>query len=141
MTTLNRDAARAMVAAGASAATDVTGYGLVGHLLEMCEGANVGAEIAIDAVPVLAGAREELAHGFQSGGTVRNVKAFRNRVNWTGAESELTLMCDAQTSGGLLIAIAPERAAALEAQFAEGGLFYAKVGTMTADSGRITLIA
>jgi selenophosphate synthase len=49
-------------------------------------------------------------------------------------------MCDAQTSGGLLIAIAPERAAALEARFEESGLFYAKVGTMTADAGRITLV-
>jgi selenide,water dikinase len=141
MTTLNRDVAQAMVAAGASAATDVTGYGLIGHLLEMCEGAGLGADIQVDAVPVLAGAREELAHGFQSGGTVRNVKAFRNRVRWHGAESELTLMCDAQTSGGLLIAMPPERAAALEAKLDEGGLFYAKVGMMTADTGRITLLA
>jgi selenide,water dikinase len=141
MCTLNRDAAAAMVAAGASAATDVTGYGLIGHLLEMCDGADLGADIHIDAVPVLAGAREELALGIQSGGTVRNVKAFRGRVRWHGADSELTLMCDAQTSGGLLIAIAPERAAALEAKFGESGLFYAKVGVMTADRGHITLKA
>lgn len=141
MTTLNRDAARAMVEAGASAATDVTGYGLIGHLLEMCEGAGTGAEIQASAVPVLTGVREELARGSRPAGTVRNVETFRNRVRLSAPESELTLMCDAQTSGGLLIAISPERAAALEARLAESGLFYAKVGTMTADTGRITLIA
>ncbi len=141
MTTLNRDAARAMVAAGASAATDVTGYGLVGHLLEMCEGAGVGAEISVAAVPVLAGAREALARGLRPEGTMRNAHTFRERVRLSVPEGEYTLLCDAQTSGGLLVAIAPERAAALEASFAESGLFYAKVGTVTRDSGHITLVA
>jgi selenide,water dikinase len=141
MTMLNRDAAKAMVDAGASAATDVTGYGLIGHLLEMCEGAGIGAELRASQVPVLVGARAELARGFRPEGTMRNVKTFRDRVRWSGSESELTLMCDAQTSGGLLIAIAPERAPALESKLDEGGLFYAKVGAMTADRGHITLIA
>jgi selenide,water dikinase len=141
MTMLNRDAAKAMVDAGASAATDVTGYGLVGHLLEMCEGAGIGAEIRTSAVPVLAGAREELARGFRPEGTMRNVATFRDRVRLSVAESELTLMCDAQTSGGLLIAMPPEREPLLEAKLAESGLFYAKLGVMTADTGRITLIA
>lgn len=141
MTTLNRDAAKVMVDAGASAATDVTGYGLIGHLLEMCDGGKVGAEIRASAVPLLAGAREELARGFRPEGTMRNVNSFRGRVRLSAPESELTLMCDAQTSGGLLIAIAPERAEALEDGFRQGGLFYAKVGVMTADAGHITLIA
>jgi selenide,water dikinase len=139
MTMLNRDAAQAMVAAGASAATDVTGYGLIGHLLEMCAGATLGAEISVSAVPVLAEARELLARGYRPAGTVRNAKAFRNRVRLSVPEREYTLMCDAQTSGGLLIAISPERESALEARMREGGLFYAKVGRMTADSGQITL--
>lgn len=141
MTMLNRDAAKAMVEAGASAATDVTGYGLIGHLMEMCEGAGIGAEIRVSAVPVLAGVREELARGFRPEGTMRNVATFRDRVRLSVAESELTLMCDAQTSGGLLIAMPPERAPLLEAKLAESGLFYAKLGVMTADTGRITLIA
>jgi len=141
MTTLNRDAAAAMVATGVSAATDVTGYGLIGHLLEMCEGAGLGAQLRVADVPVLNGAREELALGLVSGGTLRNLNTFRDRVRWSGADSELTLMCDAQTSGGLLIAIGPERAGALESRFAESGLFYAKVGEMTADRGHITLVA
>jgi selenide,water dikinase len=140
MTTLNREAAQAMVAAGASAATDVTGYGLIGHLLEMCEGSGLGAEVRVGDVPLLDGARGYLERGFRPEGTNRNAKTFRGRVRLSVPESEYTLMCDAQTSGGLLIAIAPERAAALEAAFDESGLFYAKVGTMTADTGRITLV-
>ena len=139
MTTLNRDAAKAMVDAGASAATDVTGYGLMGHLLEMCEGSGVGAEIRTSAVPVLDGARAALARGFRPEGTVRNTKTFRDRVRLSVPESEYTLMCDAQTSGGLLIAIASDRASDLEARFRESGLFYAKIGTVTADRGHITL--
>jgi selenide,water dikinase len=139
MTTLNRDASKAMVAAGASAATDVTGYGLIGHLLEMCDGAGVGAEIRVSAVPVLDGAREALARGLRPEGTERNAKSFRGRVRLSVPELEYTLMCDAQTSGGLLIAIAPERAAALEAAFAESGLFYAKVGSVTKERGWISL--
>jgi selenide,water dikinase len=141
MTALNRDAARAMVAAGASAATDVTGYGLVGHLLEMCEGSEVGAEISVAAVPVLDGARESLARGYRPEGTMRNVKTFRNRVRLSVPEAEYTLMCDAQTSGGLLIAIAADRAARLESEMRRSGLFCARVGVVTADRGFITLVA
>jgi selenide,water dikinase len=141
MTTLNRDAARAMSEAGASAATDVTGYGLIGHLLEMCEGAGVGATISASAVPVLEHVRESLAKGFQPAGTVRNVTSFRDRVRLNVPESEFTLMCDAQTSGGLLIAIAPERSGVLEQKLRESGLFYAKVGVLTPDRGHITLDA
>jgi selenide, water dikinase len=140
MTMLSRDAAQAMSDAGASAATDVTGYGLVGHLLEMCEGAGVGAEVRLDAVPVLEGTREWLARGFRPEGTLRNLATFRERIRSTAAESEITLMCDAQTSGGLLIAIAPESSERLERAFGESGLFCAKIGIVTADRGRVTLI-
>ena len=139
MTTLNRDAAAAMSAVGVSAATDVTGYGLIGHLLEMCEGSTTGAELSVSAVPVLAGAREALARGRRPEGTMRNAATFRGKVRLNVSESEFTLMCDAQTSGGLLIAVSPERASELEARFRESGLFYAKVGRMTAEAGRITL--
>jgi len=141
MTMLNRDAARVMVEVGVNAATDVTGYGLIGHLLEMCEGSKLGAEISASAVPVLANAREQLAKGFRSSGTMRNADGFRDRVHLNVAESEFTLMCDAQTSGGLLIAVPPSRADQFESRMRESGLFYAKVGRMTADVGRITLNA
>jgi selenide, water dikinase len=140
MTTLNRTASELMVEAGASAATDVTGYGLVGHLREMCDGAATGAEISLRAVPVLDGAREQLARGHRPEGTVRNAEAFRSHVRLSISESEYTLLCDAQTSGGLLIAIAPDRASLLESRASQSGLLCAKVGRMTAESGLISLV-
>ncbi len=139
MTMLNRDAAQAMVAAGVNAATDVTGYGLIGHLLEMCAGSGVGAEIRASAVPVLTGAREYLEKGFRPAGSVRNAETFRRRVESSVSETEFMLMCDAQTSGGLLIAVSPANEQALEERFREGGLFYAKIGRVTDRNAVVTL--
>jgi len=76
MMMLNRDAASAMTDVGVNAATDITGYGLIGHLLEMCTGAGVGAEIRAGAVPVLRRHATTWRAGFRSGGTLRNVEAF-----------------------------------------------------------------
>ena len=140
MTMLSRDAARVMTDVGVSAATDITGYGLIGHLLEVCVGSGVGAEIRASAVPVLEGARQYLARGFRPAGTTRNEEAFRNRVDVRVDESEFTLMCDAQTSGGLLISVPPARLPAIEQKFRQSGLFYATIGTVTERSGSITLI-
>jgi selenide,water dikinase len=140
MTMLNRDAAKAMQEVGVSAATDITGYGLVGHLLEMCEGSKVGAEIRVSAVPVLAGAREYLARKYRPAGTLRNAEAFRKRVDVRVDESEYILMCDAQTSGGLLISVSQARSSALEKRLRDGGLFYAKIGKVTDRSGSVTLV-
>ena len=140
MLKLNRDAATAMLDVGVNAATDITGYGLIGHLLEMCAGSNLGAEISANAVPVLKNARELLARGYRPTGTIRNVDTFRSRVRSTATEGELTLMCDAQTSGGLLIAVASDRASALETRFRESGLFYANIGRMTAGPPVVTLM-
>ena len=138
MTMLNRDAARVMIERGVRAATDITGYGLIGHLLEMC--GNVGAELHASAVPILDGARDYLARGYRPAGTMRNVETFRRRVDNRAGETELILMCDAQTSGGLLMAIPPEKLTAAEAGFREGGLFYAKVGSITERAGTIALL-
>jgi selenide,water dikinase len=140
MTMLNRDAAIAMTEIGVSAATDITGYGLIGHLLEMCAGSGVGAEIRASAVPVLPHAREYLARGFRPTGTLRNVETFRRRVDLRVADSEFMLMCDAQTSGGLLIAVSSPKLQALEARLRQSGLFYATIGTITEQSGTLTLI-
>ena len=139
MAMLNRDAATAMLEIGVDAATDVTGYGLIGHLLEMCGGSGVGAEIAMSAVPLLAGAREYLGRGFCPAGTKRNVDSFRRRVESRVSEQDFTLLCDAQTSGGLLIAVPPEKAAAFEERFRRGGLFCANIGTLNDRSGTITV--
>ncbi|HEX9492185.1 MAG TPA: AIR synthase-related protein, partial [Thermoanaerobaculia bacterium] len=140
MTMLNRDAARAMSEVGVNAATDITGYGLVGHLLEVCVGSKVGAEIHVDVVPLLPGVREYLSRGFRPAGTLRNAEAFRSRVDVQVGESEYTLMCDAQTSGGLLISVPNEKVATIEKRFREGGVFYAKVGRVTDQAGTVTLV-
>lgn len=140
MTMLNRDAAAVMTRVGVSAATDITGYGLVGHLLEMCSGSGVGAEVRIGAVPLLAGTREWLGRGFRPAGSLRNAATFRSRTDLRVSESEYLLMCDAQTSGGLLLSVPEARLADLERALNEGGLFYAKIGRVTEQSGRITLV-
>ncbi len=105
MTALNRDAADAALAAGARAATDVTGFGLLGHLHKMCRASGVGAVIERDAVPVVGGALDALRDGFVSGGTRRNLDWVRPHLR-PGAdvtEDDLLLLADAQTSGGLLV--------------------------------------
>lgn len=140
MTLLNRDGANAMVASGASAATDITGYGLVGHLLEMCDGSGLGAEIHAGAVPLLDDARKYLALGYCPGGTTRNIATFSKRVRKAISDEDFTLMCDAQTSGGLLIAISPDRAPELERRLKQSGLFYATIGRMTDERGVVSLI-
>ncbi|TSD98126.1 selenide, water dikinase SelD [Skermania sp. ID1734] len=105
MTQLNRDAAEAALAAGARAATDVTGFGLLGHLHKMCRASGVGAVIDRAAVPVVDGALAALRDGFVSGGTRRNLDWVRpHLVAGPGvSEDDLLLLADAQTSGGLLV--------------------------------------
>jgi len=103
MTQLNRDAATAALAAGVRAATDVTGFGLLGHLHKMCRASNVGAVIERSAVPVIEAAREALKDGFVSGGTRRNLDWVRPHLQADVSEDDLLLLADAQTSGGLLV--------------------------------------
>jgi selenide, water dikinase len=104
MVTLNRDACAAALEAGLSAGTDVTGFGLLGHLYKMARASGVTAVIDAAAVPYLDGARQALADGFVSGGTRRNLEWVRPHLASTVAEDELLLLADAQTSGGLLLA-------------------------------------
>ncbi|QNN83110.1 selenide, water dikinase SelD [Brachybacterium sp. Z12] len=105
MTQLNRDASKAALAAGAKAATDVTGFGLLGHLFKMGRASGVGMVIDRAAVPLVEGAAEALRDGYVSGGTRRNLDWVREDVR-AGAgigEEDLLLLADAQTSGGLLV--------------------------------------
>jgi selenide,water dikinase len=105
MTALNRDAGRAAVAAGIRAGTDVTGFGLLGHLYKMARASGVTAVVDAAAVPYLTGAREALADGFVSGGTRRNLDWVRPHTDLSAvSEDEALLLADAQTSGGLLLA-------------------------------------
>jgi selenide,water dikinase len=105
MTTLNRDAATAAVEAGIRAATDVTGFGLLGHLLKLARASGVTAVLDAAAVPYLAGARQALAAGYVSGGTRRNLDWVRPHADLSAVSmDEALLLADAQTSGGLLLA-------------------------------------
>ncbi len=103
MARLNREAAEAAVAAGARAATDVTGFGLLGHLFKMMRASGVTAVVDATAVPYLDGARAALAAGYVSGGTRRNLDWVRPELSSEVDEDELLLLADAQTSGGLLV--------------------------------------
>src|SRR3954470_11627027 len=115
MTTLNRDASEAALAAGASAATDVTGFGLLGHLHELAEASGVAAEVDARAVPAIDGVLELLASPEPplAGATRRNRDWVEPWVDWDdGVPEDLRwLLCDAMTSGGLLIAAAPDSGA------------------------------
>jgi selenide, water dikinase len=105
MTTLNAEAASAALEAGVECATDVTGFGLLGHLHKLARASGVTVVIDSTAVPYLDGARAALAAGYVSGGTRRNLDWVRPHVDLTGiSEEEALLLADAQTSGGLLIA-------------------------------------
>jgi len=105
MTTLNADAAAAALATGARCATDVTGFGLLGHLHEIARASGVSAVVDAGAVPYLDGARSSLADGFVPGGSRRNLEWVRDHLDAGGtSEDELVLLADAQTSGGLLVA-------------------------------------
>jgi selenide,water dikinase len=103
MVASNRDAAAAALAAGSVAATDVTGFGLLGHLYKMARASGVTAIIDAAAVSYLDGARDALRDGFVSGGTRRNLDWVRPYLVSGVPEDELLLLADAQTSGGLLV--------------------------------------
>ena len=123
MARLNRSAGEAMVAAGAHAATDITGYGLLGHAWEMAEGSGTTIRIEAAAVPVLEAARPYLQPQFTCGGSARNrdfADAHAQIADDVPEELRLLLQ-DVQTSGGLLVSIAADRADALVDAMRGGG--------------------
>jgi len=111
MTTLNRDAAEAALEVVVHAMTDVTGFGLLGHLLELCQASGVQAAIDLAALPFLSGARYLAEDGVIPGGTRSNLAYVQQALTIEGEVSEIDqlLATDAQTSGGLLIALSPEK--------------------------------
>ncbi len=130
MLTLNRQASEAMLAAGATAATDVTGYGLIGHLANL----KGGADIDLRAVPFLDGVRELAERDLFPSGSRRNHDAYRDQVDWGDTASlDQMMLCDAQTSGGLLMAIPPENATAFERALASSPYPAARIGTINGD--------
>ncbi len=114
MVALNAAAAEAMLAAGATAATDVTGFGLLWHLHDLLAGQGIGAEVSAAAVPLLPGAAELAAAGVVPGGTRRNLGAAAAFTDFgDAAQPTRLLLADAQTSGGLLVALPASRTAEL----------------------------
>jgi selenide,water dikinase len=109
MTTLNRSASEAMVATSAHAATDITGFGLLGHLSDLCAASDVSAILESESIPLLPGALEYVRMGHIPHGTRTNLDFVRDRISVAPGVSDLvlSLLADAQTSGGLLVALDP----------------------------------
>ena len=122
MAALNRDAAEAMVEVGVNACTDITGYGLLGHLLNIADASGVTIEIDFGAVPFLPGVWDYIDRGIVPGGTERNLESLLGSVQWpqTFGEAKKVGLADAQTSGGLAIVVTgkklPELRSALKSR-------------------------
>lgn len=134
MANLNKVAAELMIETGANACTDITGFGLIGHALEMAEGSKVSIELDSHIVPVMEGALENARMGLVPAGTYKNrdYAGKRVRIDPTISEAMIDVLFDPQTSGGLLISLEPERAQILETLYGE------KLQTAFARVGRVT---
>ena len=140
MTRLNKEAAAQALEAGATGATDITGFGLLGHLRSMSEGSHVDVELVASAVPVFPGVPDLVAAGLIPGGSRRNLAWVTERLDAGGVdESTIIVLADAQTSGGLLFGASPEAAEAAVAKLIASGHDAAVVGTATAGTGMIRL--
>jgi selenide,water dikinase len=136
MTTLNRDAAEALRPRAPHAVTDVTGFGLFGHALEVADRSGVAVVIEANRLPALPGALEAAAAGLRTGGDGRNREFAAGRLTAEGISAELELLgFDPQTAGGLLVSLPREQSAVLEAEFHARGLFLARVGSVEEGSG------
>ncbi len=125
--------------AGVHALTDVTGFGLLGHLVEMCEASGVSATIRAEEVPLIAGIDHYISLGCMPGGTGRNFKSYGHKVSALNEQQRATL-CDPQTSGGLLIAVAPEEVAAFEEILSRHDLSLTSFGEITAQKDKVVQV-
>jgi len=140
MTRLNDDAARIAVAAGVRGATDVTGFGLLGHLGRAAIESGVDVAIEVASVPLLPGTRELAEAGSMPGGSRRNLEWADERLDRGGFdELDVLLLADAQTSGGLVFGVDPTEVDGVLAELDSTGHVAAVIGTATAGSGQITL--
>ena len=145
MATLNKGAAEAMMLTGINSCTDITGFGLMGHLRGMARGSNVGAIINASAVPVLPGVWDLLEKNVVPGGTFRNMNGVDDSVDWEEgiSDQQRLLLCDAQTSGGLLIAVTRGKVDQLISELETSGVeTKSLVGEITSENaGRIRVTA
>lgn len=137
MGTLNRAAAEAMLAAGPHAATDITGFGFLGHSASVARQSGVTLEFEAQALPIFPGALELAAKGILSGGSARTRDFLGTQVAFGERVTKplQDLLFDAETSGGLLVALPPERAAAFEAGLRARGVPVHRIGRAVADAG------
>lgn len=140
MTATNAAAARIALAAGATGGTDVTGFGLLGHLGRMAEASGVDVSVDTAAVDLLPGTRELAVKDLIPGGTRRNLDWVRDRLYPSGLpDLELNILADAQTSGGLLFGVAPAHVPEVISQLTTAGVPAALIGRARGGTGRIRL--
>ncbi len=136
MAALNAAAAEAMVECRCRACTDITGFGFLGHLHEMLVSSGVSAEIEFASAPLYPAVQEMVALGMIPGGAYRNLEYVRPQINWHGAPDQkndaLIILADPQTSGGLLMAVTPDRHEDLFSAFRRRGVEAKVVGRVTA---------
>jgi selenide,water dikinase len=141
MSAINRPGGEAILEVGASAATDVTGYGLAGHLREVAGASKVGMKLRLGTLPVLPEVMELLAQKCFPGGTKKNWLYFKQYLDFAPdiTEDEQLLVCDAQTSGGMVISVPAEKCDAMVASLQRhGALAHAVIGEVVAEHpGRI----
>jgi selenium donor protein len=112
MKALNGSASRAALAVGSRCATDITGFGLLGHMSHIARASDVTLRLELDAIPLLPGVREAVRSGFVTDGGSRNADYLRELVSWNKASDEdRAILCDPQTSGGLLVCVSSARSA------------------------------
>lgn len=140
MLTLNADAAAVALAAGATGATDVTGFGLLGHLAKMAEASGVDVTVDVGEVPVLPGVQALARAGVVPGGTDRNLAWVEERLDPIDVDAvSVLILADAQTSGGLLFGVALARAHDVVSQLQDKGHPAAAIGRARTGTGRIRL--
>ena len=140
MARLNADAADAMLEVGVEAATDVTGFGLVGHLLGML-GSSLDARLDFESIPVLNEAFDLAAQGVLPGGSKRNFDAMKDQVDLDDLnDAAATILFDAQTSGGLLLAVEPGKVEALMGALQDRLVQGAVIGAIGDGTGRIEVV-
>lgn len=140
MTKLNKIGESLGRLSSVTAMTDVTGFGLLGHLREMCEGAHLSAEINYSNIPIIPEALDYIRRGAVPGGTSRNWDSYGEKVKLTD-EAFRTILCDPQTSGGLLIAASPSGKDEVESTLKDAGLRYEPFGQMISRRPWVIMVA
>lgn len=132
MRTSNSGASAAMLRIGVNSATDVTGFGLLGHLFEMCRGSGLGAVLDMASIPMMEGIDELAAMGLVPEGAYNNRNYLEKIVDSADiSDDDLLPLYDPQTSGGLLISVPPDKGDLAELTFSEAEVFFARIGMFT----------